>query len=66
MEEQTSSLMNRVPTVSVAPSVSVSIPRVVKFGYNNFRAAKGKWTAVCKICQKTLSDMSGVSTSFFK
>lgn len=44
----------------------LSIPRVVKFSYHDFRAVDGKWTAVCSKFQKTLSDKSGVTTSFTK
>lgn len=47
-------------------SAGVSIPRVVKFGYHDFRASGGKWTAACNKCNKTLSDKSGVTTSFTK
>jgi len=47
-------------------SVGLSVPRVVKFGYQDFRVSDGKWTAVCQKCKKTLTDKSGVTTSFTK
>lgn len=49
-----------------AQGAGVSIPRVVKFSYHDFRAVEGKWIAVCSKCQKSLSDKSGVTTAFTK
>jgi len=44
----------------------LSVPRVVKFGYNDFKSVNGKWSAVCNTCKKTMSDKVGVSSSFTK
>jgi len=51
---------------STVESNSAIVPRVVKFGYKNFRQADGKWHAVCNICKKSLTDRIGVSSSFTK
>lgn len=45
----------------------LSVPRVVKFGYNDFKSVNGKWSAVCNTCKMTMSDKVGVvSFSFTK
>jgi len=36
-------------------SIGLSVPHVVKFGYQDFRASDSKWTAVCQKCKKTLT-----------
>jgi hypothetical protein len=44
----------------------VTVPRVVKHGYRDFKTANGKWSASCNICRKTLADKIGVSSTFTK
>lgn len=44
----------------------LSLPRVVKFGYTDFKSVNGKWSAMCNTCKKTMSDKVGVSSSFTK
>ena len=40
----------------------VSVPRVVKFAYVNFRAVGKKWSASCKACKKSLTTNAGVTS----
>jgi len=47
-------------------SGSISVPRVVRFAFNNFRSVGGKWYATCGTCNKELVDKVGVTTSFTK
>lgn len=59
--------MNTQDSTSECDQITgISIPRVVKFAYRDFKASSGKWTAVCTKCQKTLSETYGVTTSFTK
>ena len=48
------------------PTGSVSIPRVVRFAFVNFRSVGGKWFACCESCSKELVDKAGVTTAFTK
>jgi hypothetical protein len=41
-------------------------PRVVKFAFKNFSVNKDRWSAKCKLCDKSLGDKVGVTSSFTK
>jgi hypothetical protein len=45
---------------------SPPVPRVIKYAYDGFKLANGKWFATCTVCHKTLSDKYGVSSTFTK
>jgi len=51
---------------SNAVDTAIAVPRVIKFGFKDFRQSNGKWFAVCNTCRKVLSDKTGVSSSFTK
>ena len=53
-------------TSTGAGGAGTSIPRVVKFGFKDFKTSSGKWSASCNFCKKTLTDKIGVSSTFTK
>jgi hypothetical protein len=47
-----------------AGGLGVTVPRVVRFGYNRFQSQSGKWSACCRQCNKRLQDNVNVTTAF--
>jgi len=47
-------------------SSTAGTPRVAKFAFADFTVLRGKWSARCKHCKKTLTDKEGTTTAFTK
>jgi hypothetical protein len=57
---------NETPSGSGISSSAVTIPAVVAFAYRGFVTSGNKWTAICKKCNKKLSEHRGVTSAFTK
>lgn len=47
-------------------SIGVTVPRVIKFGYERFSVKGEKWSAYCTKCQKMIQDQKKVTSAFTK
>ena len=70
MEEKNSTAdesdCNHQATASVAGRDGHKEPRIVKFGYKEFKVKGDKWFAVCTKCNKNIQDKVNVTSAFTK